>query len=131
MCTYLFVSFLVIFTIFNKESFSQDSGRPSQETVSRKTKALYMGTLNPNAPRELANFSFLVGSWKCVVSILQPDGTRVNLNAEWTGQYILDGYAIADKYTMHDPEGKLLVCGMNFRSYNLKKNDWNMKWFEA
>jgi len=32
---------------------------------------------------------------------------------------------------MMTPAGELLVLGMNFRSYDAKKNAWNLKWLNA
>jgi hypothetical protein len=89
------------------------------------------GKANPNAPRELSRFAFLVGKWQGQAKLLRDDGTWENLKVTWEGRYILDGYAIADLYRMTSPAGELLVLGMNFRSYDSKQKTWNMKWLNA
>jgi Protein of unknown function (DUF1579) len=89
------------------------------------------GTLNPNAPPELAHFAFLIGKWRCEAKLKRDDGTWQPLAATWEGRYILDGYAIEDEYRMTTPPGDLLVQGMNFRTYDPAKKLWNIKWLNA
>ena len=89
------------------------------------------GKLNPSAPPELSRFAFLVGKWRCDVKLRREDGAWEILNATWEGRYILDGYVIADEYRMTTPAGELLVLGLNLRSYDAKKQTWNMKWLNA
>src|SRR5215469_10198117 len=86
--------------------------------------------LNPNAPPELSRFAFLIGEWRCDAKLKRDDGTWEVLKATREGHYILDGYAIADEYGM-SPAGELLVLGLNLRTYDAKKNSWNMKWLNA
>ncbi|HEV2288014.1 MAG TPA: hypothetical protein VGR81_03585 [Candidatus Acidoferrales bacterium] len=96
-----------------------------------KTDEQEYGKLNPNAPPELSRFAFLVGKWGCEAKLKREDGTWEGLMAEWEGRYILDGYAIEDKYRMTTSAGELLVLGINFRLYDAKKKTWNMKWLNA
>ncbi len=51
--------------------------------------------------------------------------------ATWLGRFILDGYAIADEYRMTDSSGRLIALGMNFRTYDAAKQNWNLKWLNA
>lgn len=89
------------------------------------------GKLNPNAPADLSRFAFLIGRWKCDAKVMLPSGEWQTFHATWVGRYILDGYAIADEYRMTDTSGKLIVLGMNFRSYDAAKRVWNIKWLDA
>ena len=89
------------------------------------------GKLNPHAPEALSRFAFLIGTWKCDAKVLSPNGEWQTFQATWVGRYILDGYVIADEYRMTDSSGKLIVLGMNFRSYNAAKQTWNIKWLNA
>jgi len=89
------------------------------------------GKLNPKAPPELSRFAFLVGNWSCKAKLRQADGTWENLKATWDGHFILDGYVIADEYRMTTPTGELLVLGINLRTYDAKKKNWNIKWLNA
>ena len=89
------------------------------------------GRLNPNAPAALSQFAFLIGRWKCDARVMTAEGEWQTFRATWVGRYILDGYAIADEYRMTDMSGKLIVLGMNFRSYDAAKRIWNIKWLDA
>ncbi|MBV9339534.1 MAG: hypothetical protein JO159_01425 [Acidobacteria bacterium] len=51
--------------------------------------------------------------------------------ARWLGRFILDGYAIADEYSMMNSSGELIVLGMNFRTYDVTRSIWNLKWLNA
>jgi len=89
------------------------------------------GKRNPNAPAKLSHFAFLIGRWRCEVRVSMPDGHWQTFQATWAGRYILDGYAIADDYRMTDSFGKLVVLGVNLRTYDVSKQIWNMKWLNA
>jgi hypothetical protein len=89
------------------------------------------GTLNPNAPAELSQFAFLIGNWNFQAKVNMPDGQSHPFKGTWRGRYILDGYAISDEYRMTDLSGKLIVLGLNLRSYDANKQAWNIKWLNA
>jgi hypothetical protein len=89
------------------------------------------GVLNQNAPAELSRFAFLCGRWKCEARLLSADGTWQTFSATWLGRYILDGYAIADEYRMHNASGDLIVLGMNFRTYDSARQAWNIRWLSG
>ncbi len=91
----------------------------------------HFGTLNPNAPRDLSHFAFLIGRWKFDARLKLPDGEWQTFHGTWLGHYILDGYAIADEYKMMGPSGELIVLGMNFRVYDSARQVWNIKWLNA
>ena len=86
---------------------------------------------NPNAPAALSRFAFLIGRWKCEAKLKSPNGEWQMFPATWLGRFILDGYAIADEYSMTGPSGELIVLGMNFRTYDAAKHVWNIKWLNA
>ncbi len=92
---------------------------------------LEAGKINLKAPQELSRFAFLVGQWRCDARLKSADGGWQHFQVLWTGHYILDGYAIADEYTMTDPRGALVVLGMNFRTYDASKKEWHIKWLNA
>jgi hypothetical protein len=89
------------------------------------------GRPNPNAPEPLSRFAFLIGKWRCDASVELANGERQTFQATWEGSFILDGYAIADEYRMINLDGDLIVLGMNLRTYDAKKQTWNMKWLNA
>jgi hypothetical protein len=89
------------------------------------------GEMNVLAPDQLSQFAFLIGKWKCDVTITEPDGRKSTYNAIWTGRYMLDGYAISDEFRMTDESGRLVMLGSNFRTYDPDSESWEMKWYEA
>ena len=89
------------------------------------------GKPNPNAPAALSRFGFLIGRWQCLAKVRLANGEWQILQAQWLGRFILDGYAIADEYRMTDSAGELMVLGMNFRTYDVTKQTWNIRWLNA
>ena len=89
------------------------------------------GKLNPNAPVELSQFAFLIGNWSFEAKVNVADGQSRPFMGTWRGRYILDGHAISDEYRMTDLSGKLIVLGLNLRSYDVRKQTWNIKWLNA
>jgi hypothetical protein len=67
------------------------------------------GKANPNAPKALSQFGFLIGRWRCEATVRLGEGTEQKLEATWLGRFILDGYAIAEEYRMTGPAGELIV----------------------
>ncbi len=89
------------------------------------------GTRNPNAPPELSRFAFLIGDFRCEGRLKRDDGSWERLEASWMGRYALDGYAIMDEFRMTEPTGELLVLGLNVRTYDAMKREWNLRWLNA
>ena len=89
------------------------------------------GRLNPKAPPELARFAFLVGRWRCDVRITPPGSAELRFRGEWTGRYVLDGYAIVEEYRQWDSAGTLVQLGQNIRSYDAARRRWVIRWLDA
>jgi len=89
------------------------------------------GTPNPNAPRELSQFAFLIGSWRCESSVKGPDGEFRTYPATWVARYILDGYVIADEFRQLGPAGEVAQIGQNYRCFNADKKTWCIQWLDA
>jgi hypothetical protein len=88
------------------------------------------GKLNPNAPAELTQFTFLIGNWTFEAKVKMANGSHL-FKGPWRGRYILDGFAVSDEYRMTDLSGKLIVLGLNLRSYDASKHAWSIKWLNA
>jgi hypothetical protein len=89
------------------------------------------GEPNSNAPPALSRFAFLIGKWLCEAKVRLANGEWRTFEATWLGRFILDGYAIADRYRMTGSAGEVIVLGMNFRSYDPATQTWNIKWLNA
>lgn len=96
--------------------------KPMEQTLSQP---------NPKAPPALSSFAFLIGNWGFEARWKASDGSVQIFHGTWNGRFILDGYAIADEYTMTGPAGELLVLGMNVRAFDPQKQVWNIKWLNA
>ena len=89
------------------------------------------GQPNPKAPKELSQFGFLIGAWKCDIKVKGEDGTYDTHKGSWAARYILDGYVIADEFRQTGPNGELVRLGTTYRSYNADQKRWVMKWLDA
>jgi hypothetical protein len=78
----------------------------------------------------LERFAFLIGRYRCDARLKLPTGEQ-RFKAAWEGRWILDGRAIADEYRMFGAEGEVLVLGLNVRSYDASRKQWNIKWLDA
>lgn len=81
------------------------------------------GEPNPDAPQELAQFNFLIGTYECVDQITDLDGKTTQLDARWTGKYILNGYGIQDYYW------NSLYSTTNVRIYDETLSKWQVSYF--
>jgi hypothetical protein len=86
---------------------------------------------DPQISAALSRFAFLVGTWTCKARLKITDQEWETFDANWTGSFILHGHAIADEYEMRDSAGKMIVLGMNFRSYDAANKVWNLRWLNA
>ncbi len=78
---------------------------------------------NPNAPRELSHFAFLIGKWQCEGKF-RYEGASSAYRITWVGRYIMDGYAIADDARVFDDEGALERSFITYRFYDLDRKRW-------
>jgi hypothetical protein len=127
----LSVASLVTFLVLNPLPARPAAHSTKEDSRVMKGYEQGQGKLNPKAPRELSHFAFLIGKFRCEASLKQADGTWQSFKGSWDGDFILDGYAIADEYRMTVPSGEIIVLGMNFRSYDAQRKSWNIKWLNA
>jgi len=86
---------------------------------------------HPKAPKETAQYSFLIGAWECIIQRMGPDGVLgPERSARWTGRYILDGWAIEDVWESTGPDGSPFQ-GVNIRSFNPKTHVWDNRWLSS
>jgi hypothetical protein len=88
------------------------------------------GELNPQAPRELGLFSFLVGKWSGAGKTRLPDGQFAQYEVTWIGRYILDGMAIADEFHGPFPDGSPFL-GISFRQFDARRGAWIIEYLNV
>lgn len=82
------------------------------------------GERNPQSPRELTAFSFLIGKWQGTGKARLPDGKVVEFGGlSWIGRYILDGTAILDEGHAAYPDGRPAL-GITLRQYDAARKTW-------
>ena len=99
--------------------------------ASDASSARDLGKLNPQAPPQTAQYSFLIGPWDCKTNFMKPDGSGFSEGrARWTGTFILDGWAIQDYWISYGPDGQE-YHGTNLRSFNPQTKKWDNRWLSA
>jgi hypothetical protein len=82
------------------------------------------GERNPNAPKELGVFSFLIGKWQGTGKTRLPDGKVAEFGGlSWIGRYVLDGTAIAEEMHAAYPDGRPAL-GITFLQYDARRKTW-------
>lgn len=84
------------------------------------------GDRNPQSPRELAAFAFLVGKWQGTGKTRLDDGTFAEWPVSWIGRYVLDGTAIADELHAPMPDGGSAL-GVTLRQYDAGRKTWTVE----
>ena len=90
------------------------------------------GKVHPNAPKEIAQFDFMVGDYQVTMHRWlgkQWSPAQPGVTARWNGRYGLDGMAIVDEWFHPDPAQKPDSSrGINVRMYDHQENIWKMMW---
>lgn len=86
------------------------------------------GTHHPDAPAELLQFAFLIGPWDCEVDWPNPDGSRSQGKATWTGRWMMDGWAIQDDFRGGFYDGYLATT---FRAWDKQEKGWRGYWLDG
>lgn len=93
--------------------------------------ALLSEKRNPEAPAGIEQYGQFVGSWNCVPTARQEDGSQKDTDSRptWVWHYALNGHAVQDVW-IPDPENSPpgSAMGTNLRVYNAEKDEWIMVW---
>ncbi len=92
------------------------------------------GQPHADAPAELSQFSFLLGRFDIKGRTWQEDHWSENHSvAYWEGEYIMDGFGIADYWynTPPDSTGPTPGRGVNIRMFNETEGMWKMAWMHS
>ena len=109
----------------------KETGKPSPAPAfsiqnSYETSTAYpFGRLNPKAPPETKQFSFMIGEFDCDDRIQNPQTKQwFKFRAHRRAAYILNGYAI------HDQNWTPILNSTNIRSFNPKTKEWEVTYFK-
>jgi len=82
------------------------------------------GRPNPEAPPEITQFDFMIGTFDCIDTVLRPAGTRVRFRAIWEARYFLNGMGILDEYW--SPQNST----SNIRIFDSASGSWKVTFFK-
>jgi hypothetical protein len=84
------------------------------------------GRINPKAPAETSQFSFMVGEFDCVDRQRGSDGEWVVGRGEWNASFSMDGQAILDQFRIYETG----FTTSNMRIFDERKGNWAVTWFK-
>jgi len=88
------------------------------------TPVFPFGRANPDAPAEIRQFDFLIGSFECDSELFMSSrGEFVPLKTRWTADYVLNGWAIQDK------TWNSVLSATSIRIFNTKTGQWEVTFF--
>jgi len=77
-----------------------------------------IGTRNPAAPEETAQFDFVIGDWDVVINWHGPDGQVTTYEAKWHNIWIVDGRVV-----MQEWRGPY-IRGAEMRQFDAQAGHW-------
>ena len=116
-------------------AFTFSSNALAQEDAQLAPPSCDYGTPHPNAPKELAQFDFLIGDYT-ITPYKWVDGEWLTSAevppARWNGRFILGGMAIEDEWYDIDPGLNPEVGrGVNVRMWDAEDGEWDMMWVHS
>jgi ketosteroid isomerase-like protein len=97
-----------------------------QITANYEPSAMHpFGKLNPDAPKELADFSPLIGTCDCISTARKADQTwAAPQRMTWTFKYIMNGMAIQDETIKEDG-----IHSGSIRQFIADSSRWYVHWY--
>ena len=90
------------------------------------------GAPNPEAPKELSQFAFLIGDYRVHLHAYRNGAwtpPQPGVTARWNGRYGLNGLVIEDEWFHPDPaQQEKAGGGINVRMYDDEAGEWKMMW---
>ncbi|MCB1024854.1 MAG: hypothetical protein KDB79_10715, partial [Acidobacteria bacterium] len=116
--------FLIAVVLMICTAFANAQQTPAIQTSYEPGPAYPFGRLNPDAPPETAQFSFMIGEFDCIDEIVNPqDGKWLKFPAIWNARYFLNGHGIIDQYW--SPQ----FSTSNIRIFDSKEHKWMVTFF--
>ncbi len=108
-----------LFLFFSVSAFSQYEYEPNNEFP--------FGQLNPDAPKETADFAPMIGKCNCKSETRKQDGTwNKAIDMSWTFKYIMNGMAIQDETIKSDG-----VHSGSLRQFSADSSRWYVHWYSS
>ena len=121
--TILFLS--VAFVYISGHSQTSDKGEKNLPVENEPSPAHPHGKLNPKAPPETAQFSFMIGEFDCKDKIQGADGKWTESDVVWNSTYFLNGSGIQDRFWSKQ------VVATGTRIFNKAKGKWIVNYFQT
>lgn len=110
----LLFSFLIISSAFAQYEYAASDINP-------------FGSLNPNAPEEVADYELLIGESTCTSVSRAPDQTwNPEVNMKWRFKYIMNGMAVQDETLKADG-----THSGSIRQFNTDSSAWYVHYFTS
>ncbi|NNE99828.1 MAG: hypothetical protein HKN25_12475 [Pyrinomonadaceae bacterium] len=118
---------VVVLIILSQSLYSQKNGSPAAKlpTGNEPSPSHPYGRLNPNAPAETAQFSFMIGEFDCDDKILDQNGKWTERKVVWNSTYFLNGSGIQDRFWSYP------TVASGTRIFDKKKGKWIVNYFQT
>lgn len=127
-----FASGIILIMISSNIAIAQVTGATESVPASAKmpvenepSPSHPFGKLNPNAPPETAEFSFMIGEFDCDDKTLGQDGKWTESRVVWNSTYFLNGSGIMDRFWSEQ------VVATGTRIFDKKNGKWIVNYFQT
>tara|TARA_R110000868_G_scaffold304437_17_gene565295 strand:- start:28142 stop:28711 length:570 start_codon:yes stop_codon:yes gene_type:complete len=108
-----------LFSVLSLSAFAQYNYTISEENP--------FGKLNPNAPKEVADYDLLIGESQCTSISRAPDQTwNPEIKMLWRFKYIMNGMAVQDETLKEDG-----THSGSIRQFNSDSSAWYVHYFSS
>ena len=117
---------LLAFSVaFAQDKSKTETSEPALPIQNEPGPSHPFGKLNPDAPTETAQFSFMVGEFSCDDKTLGQDGKWTESKVVWNSTYFLNGGGIQDRFWSTQ------VVATGTRIFDKKKGKWIVNYFQT
>ena len=122
---YIATILILLLAVSHTAISKDDISIPSMPTEFEPNSLQPYGALNPNAPDETKQFSFMIGEFDCQDKSTRPDGSWVESKVIWNSSYFLNGSGIQDKFWSET------VVATGTRIFDSAKKKWVVNYFQT
>jgi ketosteroid isomerase-like protein len=109
----------ILLFLFSISIFAQDEYQPNDKFP--------YGQLNPQAPKQTADFAPMIGKCNCKSETRKPDGTWNDpIDMTWTFKYIMNGTAVQDESIKADG-----IHSGSLRQFVADSSRWYVHWYSS